>query len=169
MSSVHGSRPPAREWDWAGLRSRCLREARRVLPSADAEEAVQEALLRAWRRRHACRTPHAPLPWVLEITRNEARRLLDQRSRRMGHELVERTPQEPLADDAELAGAATRVTVERALRRLDDTDRQVLRLRYDEDLTQPEVAHRLDLPEGTVKVRLHRARHRLREMLDESP
>lgn len=150
------------------MRSRCLREAGRVLPRADAEEAVQEALVRAWRRRHACRTPEAPLPWVLEITRNEARRQLERRSRRMGREVVGQEGCEPQADDAELVDTATRVTVEQALRRLDETDRRALQLRYDEDLTQPEVARRLGMPEGTVKVRLHRARLRLREMLEES-
>lgn len=150
------------------MRSRCLREAGRVLPRADAEEAVQEALVRAWRRRHSCRTPEAPLPWVLEITRNETRRQLVRRSLRMGRELVGHEGREPQADDAELAGATTRVTVEQALLRLDETDRRALHLRYDEDLTQPEVARRLGMPEGTVKVRLHRARLRLREMLEES-
>ena len=36
--------------DWAFVRQRCLREARRMLDREDAEEAVQEALARAWRR-----------------------------------------------------------------------------------------------------------------------
>lgn len=139
-----------------------------MLPSAEAEEAVQEALVRAWQRRHACRAPEAPLPWIIQITRNESRRLLERRSRRMGRELVAHTPQEPETDDAELAGATTRVTVEQAMSGLDDTDRRVLHLRYDEDLTQSEVARRLGMPEGTVKVRLHRARLRLREVLEGS-
>lgn len=151
------------------MRSRCLREAGRVLPRADAEEAVQEALVRAWRRRHACRTPEAPLPWLLEITRNEARRQLERRSRRMGRELIgEVERHEAETDDAELTATANRVTVEQALRGLDETDRRALQLRYDEDLTQVEVARRLGMPEGTVKVRLHRARLRLRETLGES-
>jgi RNA polymerase sigma-70 factor (ECF subfamily) len=38
-------------------------------------------------------------------------------------------------------------------------------MRYGEDLTQAEVARRLGVPEGTVKVRLHRARRRLRGLL----
>jgi RNA polymerase sigma-70 factor, ECF subfamily len=156
----------ARSWDWAGLRSRCLREARRVLPRAEAEEAVQEALIRAWTRRHACRTPEAPLPWLLEITRNEARRLLERRARRLHRTRVAQAP--PEVEDDDLAGATVRVTVEQALARLDDADRNVLRLRYADDLTQAEVARRLGVPEGTVKVRLHRARGRLRTLLEET-
>jgi RNA polymerase sigma-70 factor (ECF subfamily) len=144
-----------------------MREARRVLPGFEAEEAVQEALIRAWTRRHACRTPEAPLAWVLEITRNEARRLLRRRARRLhGPEVTAAPPAAELEDD-QLTEAATRVTVEQALARLEDADRRMLRMRYREDLTQAEVARRLGVPEGTVKVRLHRARRRLRPMLEE--
>jgi len=150
-------------WDWAGLRTRCFREAVRVLPRADAEEAVQEALVRAWLRQDACRSPEAPLPWLLEITRNEARRLLGRQARRSSLELFDAASRE----DDELVGTADRVTVEQALRTLGDGDQRVLRLRYAEDLTQVEVARRLGVPEGTVKVRLHRARRRLRSLLAE--
>jgi RNA polymerase sigma-70 factor (ECF subfamily) len=154
-------------WEWTGLRSRCLQEARRLLPGVDAEEAVQEALVRAWRRQDTCRTPEAPLPWILQITRNEARRLLERRAQRRALAPIEPASSEPeVADDA-LTGTTTRITVEQALARLRDTDRRLLRLRYSDDLTQAEVARRLGVPEGTVKVRLHRARGRLRAVLEE--
>ena len=149
-------------WDWGGLRTRCYREAVRVLPRADAEEAVQEALVRAWLRRDACRSPEAPLPWLLEITRNEARRVLGRRARLGSLAPLHPAPTE---DDA-LAEAAVRLTVEQALGTLAERDRRVLHLRYAEDLTQVEVARRMGLPEGTVKVRLHRARGRLRRALE---
>jgi RNA polymerase sigma-70 factor (ECF subfamily) len=136
-----------------------------VLPRADAEEAVQEALARAWLRRDACRSPDAPLPWLLEITRNEARRLLVREARRGHRELIE--PLAHLHHEDDLAVAATRISVEDALRLLGDRDRSMLRLRYAEDLTQGEVARRLGMPEGTVKVRLHRARRRLRRLLED--
>jgi RNA polymerase sigma-70 factor, ECF subfamily len=149
------------------LRARCFREAARVLPRADAEEAVQEALVRAWLRRDACRSPEEPLPWLLEITRNEARRLHGREARRGHCELPEWHPPDVRRDEDEFAGAAVRMTVEQALGALGDRDRRMLRLRYDEDLTQVEVARRLGLPETTVKVRLHRARRRLRRLLDD--
>jgi RNA polymerase sigma-70 factor (ECF subfamily) len=58
-------------------------------------------------------------------------------------------------------------TVERAdlyaaLEHLNDRDRELLTLRYNEDLTQSAIALRLGIPVGTVKVRLHRARDKLR-------
>lgn len=123
--------------------------------------------MRAWVRRRACRTPEAPLPWLLEITRNEARRVVSRQARRRSLELVDPTALEPDVEDDELVGATNRVTVAQALGRLGDADQRVLRLRYDEDLTQVEVARRLGVPEGTVKVRLHRARGRLRTLLEE--
>jgi RNA polymerase sigma-70 factor, ECF subfamily len=58
-------------------------------------------------------------------------------------------------------------TVERAdlhaaLKCLDERDRKLLMLRYGEDMTQAAIAQLLEIPEGTVKVRLHRARDKLR-------
>jgi RNA polymerase sigma-70 factor (ECF subfamily) len=156
-----------RGWDWAALRTRCLREARRVLPGAEAEEAVQEALARAWTRRDSCRTPDSPLPWVLEITRNESRRLIERRARRQLRTPIEPVPWDPGVEDHVLTGTTTRVSVDQALERLEDVDRRMLRLRYTDDLTQAEVARRLGVPVGTVKVRLHRARGRLRVLLEE--
>ena len=63
--------------------------------------------------------------------------------------------------------ATVRITVEQALCSLGEGDRRVLSLRYAEDLTQVEVARRLGVPEGTAKVRLHRARRRLRRLLED--
>jgi RNA polymerase sigma-70 factor (ECF subfamily) len=159
--------PPTWGWDWARLRSRCLREARRVLPGAEAEEAVQEALIRAWVRRGACRTPDAPLPWMLEITRNEALRLL-RHARRQRQAQAALTFSAADVEDDLLADTTTRVTVAQAIARLQDADQDVLRLRYADDLTQAEVARRMGVPVGTVKVRLHRARGRLRTLLEEN-
>jgi RNA polymerase sigma-70 factor (ECF subfamily) len=103
---------------------------------------------------------------MLEITRNEARRLLKRR-RLSGDGHVGDDGAEPEVEDDALASATTRLTVEQALAHLRDTDQRVLRLRYADDLTQADVARRLGVPEGTVKVRLHRARERLRAILED--
>jgi RNA polymerase sigma factor (sigma-70 family) len=133
-----------------------------VLP-APAEEAVQEAFLRAWRSRAACRNPEASLPWLLQITRNDAFRL-----RRRGP-LEQSAPEEVLArgeHDPWLEVLPNRLEVQRALAELSDEDRKLLSLRYAEDLTRPRLAELLEIPEGTVKVRLHPLRKRLRLALD---
>jgi RNA polymerase sigma-70 factor (ECF subfamily) len=135
---------------------------------AEAEDVVQEALIRAWRRADTCRA-ETRLPWLLTITRREAHRwrtaprgrrepLLDE------HELERvRGAGPPVDDDAALEHLAVRG----ALAELTSEDRRLVRLRYDEDLTQADIAVFLDIPEGTVKVRLHRLRHKLREELAE--
>ena len=161
--------PLAREpaWDWHRARSRCLREARRLLRDReDAEEAVQEAMTRAWRRRAACANPEAPLGWMLQITRNEALRVIERRSRRRAHEFV-------TADDSERASVepmetlVSTVATAQALATLRLEDRILIHLRYRHDLSHAEVARTMDLPEGTVKVRLHRIRKRLKDAWQE--
>src|ERR1700754_706209 len=67
----------AAAWDWAALHSHCLRSAQRVLGAQPAaEDAAQEASLKAWRHQTQCRTPDRPGPWVAAIARREALRAL---------------------------------------------------------------------------------------------
>jgi RNA polymerase sigma-70 factor (ECF subfamily) len=159
------SSPDPGHWEWAAARHRCLREARRILGNReDAEEAVQEAFVRAWRKRANCRTPGAPLPWLIQITRNEAMRLAVRRSKRQASEVPDAEPEALPARGAEspIDRTLTSVATEQALSVLCEDERRLLQLRYEEDLTQGQVAAALGVPEGTVKVRLHRVRARLR-------
>lgn len=116
--------------------------------------------MRAWRSQASCRTPATPLPWLVQITRNEAIRLAARRQRRRASEILE------MSDRLEVESGVDRtiesVATEQALSVLRPDERTLIRLRYEEDLTQGQVAARLGIPEGTVKVRLHRARARLR-------
>jgi RNA polymerase sigma-70 factor (ECF subfamily) len=125
-------------------------------PGPDAEDAAQDAAIRAWRRRGTCHD--APAAWVRAIARNEALRVAGRR--RSEAPLDEAMP---MAGDAQGTGEAHDVRV--AVQALEASDRLLLLLRYWGDLTQPEVARATALPEGTVKVRLHRARERLRVTL----
>ena len=152
----------AQLWESDVARRRCLREARRILRNReDAEEAVQEAFIRAWRNRDSCRS--SPLPWLVQITRNEALRLAARRQRRRASEVCDERPDLlPSEADAGLDRTIDSVATEQALALLGAEDRRLMHLRYIEDLTQGQVAARVGMPEGTVKVRLHRARLRLR-------
>ena len=167
--AIRSARPIAPEpdlWHWEAARRRCFAEAMRILRNRDdAEEAVQEALVRGWRKRHTCRTPRAPLPWLLKITRNEATRLAARRSRRYSSEVPDPEPEAvPARDeaDASIEQTLNSLATAQALRALRPEERRLLKLRYEQDLTQGQVAAALGLTEGNVKVRLHRARARLR-------
>jgi len=153
-------------WDWPAIRQRCTIEARRLLRRRqDAEDVVQEALARAWRNRRSCRTPDAPLPWCLQITRNEAFRRM-ARLRATGADSLDDTRD---ALEAAVASEAERtllkVDVCRALDDLTPHERLLISLRYVEDCSHPEIATRLEIPEATARVQLHRARKRLRMLL----
>jgi RNA polymerase sigma-70 factor (ECF subfamily) len=156
-------------WDWAALRAGCLREARRLLRSEqDAQEVAQDALLRAWRGRSHQRRRGAEMWWVRQIARNEARRQLSRQARR--RDLYTEAPAELLDSvptDQDVSLLAEIIDLREAIAELAPRDALLLRLRYEEDLTQPRLACLAGMPEGTVKIRLHRLRGRLRERLTE--
>jgi RNA polymerase sigma-70 factor, ECF subfamily len=151
-------------WDWAELRSFCFSQALRVVGCPEAaEEAAQEAIVRAWRHQSSCRQPDQPLGWLRRIAHNEAVRVA---SRRPNEVLVD----EPLAwpdgrpvdDDA----VENRLLFSGILGTLSQADQELARLRYYEDLTCAKLAEHFGLSEGTVKVRLHRLRGRLRQRME---
>lgn len=158
------------EWDWERMRAAASREARRFLPAShDVDDVVQEALMRAWRRRATCRGQDH-IPWMRQIARNEALRLLARRRTRAEREFLDdetvlsRVPDESAEEQRD--GLLLRLQVGQVVARLSVDDRRLLALRYEGDLSQPEVARMLGIPEGTVKVRLHRLRGRLRKELE---
>lgn len=154
------------DWDWTALRAACAREAGRLgLDGHDADEVAQESVLRAWRHRASCRQRDAPLPWLLGITRRETWRLLHRRRVRSTREHPEEEPGAGVAEAAPAHAAMVRLDVIAAVRRLDRRDRELVHARYMADMPVAAVADLLGVPEGTAKVRLHRARHRLRELL----
>jgi RNA polymerase sigma-70 factor (ECF subfamily) len=66
------------------------------------------------------------------------------------------------AEDEGVLAAVELADLHAALELLSERDRRLLEMKYEEDLTQATIACRLGIPEGTVKVRLHRARNKLR-------
>src|SRR4051812_7439122 len=125
---------------------------------SEAEDIAQDALLRAWRRRSTLRDADRRNQWLAAIVRNEAFRQ---------HARVRPSPTATIEfregeEDARGVAAGGLAGLHAALQALSDRDRQLLEMRYEEDLTQATIARRLGVPEGTVKVRLHRARAKLR-------
>ncbi len=117
-------------------------------------------MLRAWRRRSTLREPERRKQWLATIVRNEAFR---QHARVRPDPIATIEAHEGEEDERVLATVET-ADLYAALEHLSLRDRQLLELRYNEDLTQAAIADKLGIPEGTVKVRLHRARDKLRRI-----
>jgi RNA polymerase sigma-70 factor (ECF subfamily) len=151
---------PDPAWDWSSILRLCQRETRRLLGvGAAADDAAQEAAFRAWRARSSCADPDRPGPWVTVIARHEALRIAGRPRAESLEEIGEAE-----APDGALP-EADRMAVHAAVKRLSPGDRELLVGRYWLDLTHRELAHRLGIPVGTAKVRLHRLRSDLRTSL----
>jgi RNA polymerase sigma-70 factor, ECF subfamily len=125
---------------------------------SEAEDIAQDALLRAWRRRSTLREADRRNQWLATIVRNEAFR----QHARLRPDPTSTIETQEGAEDAQVVATVERADLHAALERLSDRERMLLELRYAEDMTQSAIARRLGIPEGTVKVRLHRARDKLR-------
>ncbi|HVM91578.1 MAG TPA: RNA polymerase sigma factor [Terriglobales bacterium] len=148
--------------------------------AAEAEDAVQDALLSACKYRHQFRGQAQLSTWLTAIVINAARMRLRSRPRHLHMSL-----NEPKRDDAsftlfdrlpdpgpspeqqcrasELADRASRFMAE-----LSPPLRQAFQLRAFDGLPIREMAGMLGVPEGTVKARLNRARTKLRRLIDKS-
>jgi RNA polymerase sigma-70 factor (ECF subfamily) len=150
---------PSASWDWDEVRSTCLSFALRYARNrSEAEDIAQDSTMRAWRKRDKLRDGAARKSWLATIVRNEALREF-ARKRPAPSDLIEVAHG---SDDERVLATVERADLHAALERLSKRDRQLVRLRYDEDMTQEAIAHRLGIPLGTVKVRLHRVRAKLR-------
>lgn len=161
----HANFFPNQDFNWDRLAARCLREARRIAAPDDAADIAQEAMIRIWRSLQSGAAPENPMAWVSTIVRREAYRHHGRTT------VVFSLDDHGDLDDRTAANRLDllplQVDVRRAVRSLTPQDRKLLALRYVDDLTQPAVASALGIPEGTAKVRLHRARGRLQQVLAE--
>ncbi len=140
----------------------------------DAEDVVQEAFVKAYRRLPQYRGEAPFRPWLLAIVANETRNLHRSRKRRDGLVLRAAALEDPrpngpdVAVDAALA-AERRAALLDALRALDQRDREVIVCRYLLDLSEAETVETLGWPRGTVKSRTARALAKLRSRLGPAP
>jgi RNA polymerase sigma factor (sigma-70 family) len=137
-----------------------------ILRDADrAEDAVQDALLLAWRDLRALRDTDAWDAWLRRLTVNACYKAAKKDRRRARIELhVAPNPAAVRVLD-ESDEVADREWVLQELGRLDMDRRVVLVLHYYLDLPLPEVAEVLDIPYGTVASRLHRGLEQMREAM----
>jgi RNA polymerase sigma factor (sigma-70 family) len=139
--------------------------------SADAEEAAQDAFLKAYRALGKFRDGAPFRPWLLRIVANEARnrRVAAGRRERLALRLLTTPVEEEagISPEAALLESDTREELISALGSLEDRDRLVIACRYFLDLSEAETAAALGCRRGTVKSRLSRALARLRAEMED--
>jgi len=138
--------------------------------AAEAEEAAQDAFVKAYRALGSFRTGAEPRPWLLRIVANEARNRVRSAGRRQRLELrlAEGFRQGDAAPSPEAAAvdADERRRLISMVNELEKNDRLIVASRYFLELSGEETAAALGIPEGTVKSRLSRALSRLRERFE---
>jgi RNA polymerase sigma-70 factor (ECF subfamily) len=155
---------------------RCFRLAWAILSSeADAADAMQDAMVAAWRQVPRLRDPAAFDGWLNRVVANTA---LMARRRRARRREVQVRPAAP--DDREQEALGSRVdahaqadldrivdadAVARAFGRLRPEDRALLVMHYIDDRPVAEIARALAIPVGTAKWRLHEARRALERVM----
>ena len=135
--------------------------------AADAEDAAQEGLVKAWRALGRFRSAEPLRPWLLQIVANEARNRARSAGRRehlavRAAGAVSSGEAAPSPEDAVL-DADRRRRLLAALEELPDQAREVLACRYLLELSEDETGAVLGVRRGTVKSRTARALDRLRE------
>ena len=138
---------------------------------ADAEEATQEAFLRAWRSIGGFERRSQLFTWLCRIGLNEAKRIAARRASRPAARSLEAEPVPDAPDWSEapevrLGQAEVRRVLEDAIRALPPDYRAPLILRDIEGLSTAEAAEAMELREAAFKSRLHRARLAVRRALD---
>jgi RNA polymerase sigma-70 factor (ECF subfamily) len=173
MKQIESGSAEAFKEIYARYRGRAYRVAQLVCRDDDrAEEAVQEAFTSIWRSRAVYRPQRGPVAvWLLSVVRyraiDVARRNGSHATHRAGEDLI----QFRLAPDNVVEQAVAREDAARLhalLKRLPDTQREVLALAYYGQLSHTEIAVALGLPTGTVKGRVRLGLQKLRADIEQS-
>jgi len=140
---------------------------RRLDQPADAADALAEVFLVAWRRINEVPAGGEARLWLFGVARHVVANMRrgEWRRQRLGTRL--RSHLATVVPPVEALDGAAVADVRAALERLSDDDRELLTLVVWEDFTPAEAAGLLGLTAGTTRVRLHRARTRLRHLLAE--
>ncbi len=135
---------------------------------SDIDDAVQEAFIRIYRGLPSFSGRSSLSTWIWSITRNHA---INVRAKERDDVIpLEKTAEiasSRYGPEAELARRTAAEDIEWLLSSLEGNYREVIELRYLAGKKYREIAEVLDLPEGTVKTLIHRARLRMKRIMDE--
>lgn len=144
------------------------RVAAALVGASDAEDAAQEALVRAWRAWPGLRDAEATRPWLMQITVNVCRSQLRQHG--LHARFDDLSESEPLSTQELAPGTVDHVNaldLRRAIDALDDDMRVVVALRFYAGMDSTEIGELLGVAPATIRGRLRRALLRLRQTLDD--
>lgn len=161
---------------------RCFRLAWSILSNdADAADAMQDALVAAWRQIPRLRDPAAFDGWLNRVVANAALMSRRQRGRRREVQVrpvgrdrdsvspapePDRSIQQPLDQGDNADRVADRDVIIRAFKRIRPKDRSILVLHHIDQRPVAEIARMLGVPTGTAKWRLHEARRALERAME---
>lgn len=143
-----------------------------VRDPAEAEDLTQETFLRAYTHWDSLRDKNAVRGWLYRIATHACLDRLRQRVRHVsldgeeGARSAESAPSPSPSAQEVAERAETSVCVQRCLDYLSDSYRAVILLYEGHSLTAPEIAELLGESVGTIKIRLHRARRKLLEIME---
>ena len=177
---------PEREQDWIRRAQRGDAEAYDALVRAyetlafraaylitreehEAADAAQDAFVRAYRALNTFRLGEPFRPWLMRIVTNQALNRIQASKRRANmnerYVLAETENRGPSDAQAHLETREQNEKLMRAVQRLKPEEQMLISLRYFLELPEAEVAQTLNIPQGTVKSRLHRTLAKLREII----
>lgn len=138
--------------------------------AADADETAQEAFLAAWRGLPNFRGDSRFSTWLYQLTTHAAIDLMRREKRQIAAEdITEVSAPDPAPGPQQQAERReTQEAVRDAILQLTPEYRQIVVLRFLEDLSYEEIGAALKLPSGTVKSRLNRAKAQLKDILSKS-
>ena len=135
--------------------------------TAEAEVIVQEAAARAWKHRDRFDASRDVVKWLVGFVVNVARELAKKRCRDAtsppedgpGLDALAVDPSRPVED-----AVPDRLLADHLLEKLPHTDRDIVRMKYWQELTCAEIGQRLGMQENAVRIRLYRAIQRLKQV-----
>lgn len=137
---------------------------------AEAADLTQEVFLRVWHKAHNYTSPQRVCTWLFAI----AYHLLTDYYRRIGHqelylEYIQSTEKEEIAENASvnLDKEQFDKALSEVLQSLSQAEKLLIDLRFTQELSMAEIAAIIQIPEGTVKSRLHTLTNKLRLKLHE--
>ncbi|NEN84067.1 RNA polymerase sigma factor [Paenibacillus elgii] len=139
------------------MEQRLYNVSRSILPNdEDCADAAQEAIVKAYKGLHALKDPNLFSTWLIRILINECNKIWNTKRKYVSGAAAEQS--------YIMEGYEEKLEIREAVEKLERPLKVVVVLYYFEDLPIKQIAEILELPEGTIKSRLNRARISLSQM-----